>query len=58
MEQNENRALRNICITLGIIAAVALALVTVYHTEQRVRRLCYRLEQRLRTKPARMEVEL
>ena len=58
MEQNEKRTLRNTCIILGIIAAVALALVAVYHTEQRVRRLCYRLEQRLRTTPPRMDVEM
>lgn len=58
MEQNEKRTLRNTCIVLGVIAALALTLVAIYHTERRVRRLCYRLEQRLRTKPARMEVEL
>ena len=58
MEQNEKHTLRNLCIAGGVIAALALALVVIYRSERRVRRLCYRLEQRLRTKPTHMEVEL
>ena len=43
---------------LGIVAALAVAVTVLYFTERRVRRLCCILEERLRTKPIQMKVDL
>lgn len=57
MDNQERHTVKTVFIVAGLLAALAAVAVTLYRSEQRVRRLFYLLEQRLNTKSKAFEVE-
>ncbi len=49
---------KNALWIVGVLAALALVITVLYFSERRVRRLCRLVEDRLRTKPIQMKVDL
>ncbi len=58
MDNNERQTIRTVFTVAAVLAALATAIVVLYRSEQRVRRLFYLLEQRVNTKSKAFEVEL
>ena len=58
MDNQERRTVKTVFIVAALLAGLAVAAVTLYRGERRVRRLFYLLEQRLNTKSKAFEVEL
>lgn len=58
MDHQERRTVKTVFIVAALLAGVAVAAVTLYRSERRLRRLFYLVEQRLNTKSKAFEVEL